>query len=260
MMDNNKMDTLMEKLFFNKPVKKNKCYLSRLNNKVSYTLNNCIIKTFFKTSIGYSINILLNDNDTTFFKEIDNLAIYNIMKNNNEWFENSLLDEEIKHLFKPSYCCQNNILKAQILFTKEPEIIINNISNNNMEDIIKILSNPLILKKYNINIKLNHLGLFFYPHESINKWIINTIILEDIDTNDNNDWSKNEIDADWTIIGNNSILDIDKKILELNSTKNNIINNLINIKNIENPNEKWENEITDLKKNIKNILSINDNR
>jgi DNA polymerase III delta prime subunit len=100
------------------------------------------------------------------------------------------------------------------------------------------------------NIEISLLGLYFYPKISINKWIIKTIEINNIEETNDSLWDRIEIENDWhyDIIEINN--QIDDEINKLKLTKdniNNVYNEIISLKNADNL---WENKINLLKKYI----------
>ena len=118
-----------------------------------------------------------------------------------------------------------------------------------------------------INITLSHIGLYIYKEKIVNKWFIKNIsILDDLYINDFT-INKEEIENEWentlkdTITNLNEVLyNYEKNKIKINNFTNINLDLINDIKNIKNTDKIWDNKISILKNNIKNILSIIDNR
>ena len=133
--------------------------------------------------------------------------------------------------------------------------------NNEIFDIFKNSD------KYIFNFKIKLLGLFIFKDKIVNKWLINEIKITNYKDDDDIEINNLDITKEWENTLNDTINSLDEyliiyknKIDKINSFK--IINTeLINeIKNMDISDKNWNNKIFILKNNIKNILSINDNR
>ena len=120
-----------------------------------------------------------------------------------------------------------------------------------------------------INITISNIGLYIFKEKIQNKWFIKEININNQDDVIISDFiiNKEEIENEWENTLNDTITNLNELVdtYEKNKIK---INNFINInldliqeiKNIKNTDKIWDNKISILKNNIKNILSINDNR
>ena len=138
---------------------------------------------------------------------------------------------------------------------------------------MEIDSNLLNILKNNknkiINITISNIGLYIFKEKIQNKWFIKEININNQDDVIISDFiiNKEEIENEWENTLNDTITNLNELVdtYEKNKIK---INNFINInlyliqeiKNIKNTDKIWDNKISILKNNIKNILSINDNR
>lgn len=257
-------------LFKNPEYKKNKCYVSSCNPTEKLVINELKIKDIkiMDNSKGYIINTILNEKNNKdnikIIKNIDDEAYDAIKKNNQLWFNNKLEDDELNKLYINSYNNDNNLISLILSINNPINIIIN---GNIIEDInilIKILTDYREINKYIINVEISHLGLYFYPKISSNKWIIKTININNYeDNNDDNSWNREEIENGWEedIQEINNNIQNNIKILEnLNSKINEIFKE---IKEMKYPDNNWENKLNLLKSVIctnNRILSIYDNR
>jgi hypothetical protein len=260
---------------FKTPVLKNKCYISHLTSPLKISLNEIKIKNIKKlnNSSGYYLNIYISQKSNKDVLEdinyIDKEALNSIILNNDKWFNNGLEIEELKELYNLSYCPQSNAINCILTSNIPYNININNIEHCDEEKLLEILFNIRDLKKYIISIDILHAGLYFYPELSINKWVIKSINLTDIEY-EKCEWDREEIENEWKNDVNEIIENINQDILikenvinELTEYKNNINTLITEIKNLETTDIIWENKINSLKDIIKKsnrILSTNDNR
>jgi hypothetical protein len=250
--------TTIYNLEFKAPILKNKCYISHVKSPLILKLNEVKIKNIKKlnNSSGYYINLYISPkNNIDIINDLsytDKEALDNIILNNDKWFNNGLEVDELKELYNFSYCPQSNtvncILSSNISYNA-------NINNEEIDEdkLLEILLNVRDLKNYIISIDILHAGLYFYPELSINKWIIKSIKLTDIEY-EKCEWDREDIENDWCYEVNNIVEDIDsniliieKQITELTEYKNNINTLIKEIKELETTDKNWENKIDTLK-------------
>jgi hypothetical protein len=248
-----------ENILLKTPYLKKNTYISELDKEVVLKLTNINIKNILKYRDYYIIELYLNNidniNDLTHIDE-NILNIYS--KKNKKWFDNELSKNELNELFLKSYCTH----------TCTTDIILNNdtiiIKNNKIVD----LNNDIIteLKNNDIEIEIEQkiLGIYISKKSIKIKWIISKIYIDTI-VNDM-ELNKEELENEWIDTFNETVEFLENKKIEYTKRMNNIEvfkkNNseLLNeIKNINNK-KSWNQKINILKNNIKNILSINDNR
>lgn len=263
-------------IIFKKPVLKNKIYVSTTVEPLKIQIYEAKIKNIqkLKNSNGYFINVYIPHNNeyqlNNTFMNIDNMALNTILDNNNTWFDNNLSDEELKDLYKPSYSEQYNTLNIILSDNNPINIIIDNIYYSDNDKLLEILSDVRNLKKYIINLEIQYIGLYIYKELSTNKWLIKSINISNIET-DNCSWDRDDIEESWNteVININSL--IDKKIEDSKNYIESLIKYKQNINDIyyealqlKYADKNWENKLNELKNNIigpKNrILSTNDNR
>jgi hypothetical protein len=266
----------MDDNLFKTPILKNKNYISYLTNPLKYQIYEVKIKNIqkLKSSNGYIITIYIpNDINNNLYNElikIDEHALNSILINNNKWFKNNLEEDELKKLYKSSYCKQTNTLNILISDTVPINININNKYHDNINEVLDILLDLRNLKNYIINIEVQHIGLYIYSEISTNKWIVKDINILNIE-HDKCSWNREDIENSWESEVNNINELIENKIVETNNYIDNLIkyrNNVNNIlkeaKNMKNADKNWETKLNELKKNIivsfNRILSTNDNR
>jgi hypothetical protein len=207
------------------------------------------------------LKIYINKDNINIFKNIDENFLLILKKNNNKWFSNNLKNNELIELFNYSFCSQTNTIDA--ILSNKSIITYNNVNMEISTELINILEK----NKNFINITVSHIGLYIFKEKIQNKWLINNISIFDNAVINDFTINKEEIDKEWENTLNDTITNLNELIdnYENNKVK---INNFINInldlikeiKNIKNTDKTWENKISILKNNIKNILSINDNR
>tara|TARA_B110000003_G_scaffold275778_1_gene319436 strand:+ start:168 stop:920 length:753 start_codon:yes stop_codon:yes gene_type:complete len=248
-----------ENILLKTPYLKKNTYISELDKEVILKLTNINVKNILKYRDYYIIQLYLNNidniNDIT---EIDEKILNIYSKKNKKWFDNELSKNELNELFFKSYCTH----------TSTTDIILNNdtiiIKNNKIVD----LNNDIIteLKNNDIEIEIEQkiLGIYISKKSIKIKWIITKIYIDTI-INDM-ELNKEELENEWIDTFNETVEFLENKKIEYTKRMNNIEvfkkNNseLLNeIKNITNK-KSWNQKINILKNNIKNILSINDNR
>lgn len=233
--------------------KKNK-YISVANNIIKININDIKIKNIQKIikSDNYYISIYIPEEIADTISKIDNEILEYIIKNNDNWFSNDLLPDELKEMFRESYCKQTKTLKILLSRSYHTKILMDN-KETEFDNILDILLNIRKYKKYIINIEIQHIGLYIYPELSCNKWIIKSINIINID-NEVLNWDKKEIENSW----NDNIIsvyeDIDNKInnlmMEIDKLKNykKEINKIFDEAcKINICNKKWEDKLTELK-------------
>ena len=248
-----------ESIILKKPYRKKNTYISELEKNISLKLTNINIKNITKYKNNYTIELYLNDNDI--INEINNIDrnILNIYsKKNNKWFDNNLNKSDIEELFSKSYCEHNNTI----------DIILNNdtivIKNNK----VVYLNNNIITELKNtdieIEIDLKILGIYISKDCIKIKWVINKICIDTVITD--MELNKEELEKEWIDTFNETILFLENRKIEYVKRMNDIeifkeknSESLYELKNISNK-KSWNQKINILKNNIKNILSINDNR
>jgi len=248
----------------NKPYFKKKAYISEAKKEFNINLNDIKINNINKisnNSNALKLNIYINNDNINTINNIDDKSLNILKKKNIEWFKNNLNNNELSELFNYSSCSQTNTIEAII---SNKSIITYN--NNNIE-INTELINILQKNKNFINITLSHIGLYIYKEKIVNKWFIKNIsILDDLYINDFT-INKEEIENEWentlkdTITNLNEVLyNYEKNKIKINNFTNINLDLINDIKNIKNTDKIWDNKISILKNNIKNILSIIDNR
>jgi len=228
------------------PQEKKECYVSYLEKPLKIELNEIKIKNV-RHGLECYLPKNLNEKSINIIEEIDKLS-YNTLKENPEWINNYVINNDIDILYKYSYI--EDISHINLLLNTKTKFTFNNIEKD-FEDLIQLLNNSKKFKDYNINIEIGFLGLFIYNDFIINKWLIKHIIVEEFN-DDNVDWNKNEIENDWE----NEIEHYENEIKERIENYNNSIlcakKLLEEIKNETNI-IVWEKKILKLKKYILKI-------
>lgn len=241
-------------IVFEKPIFKKKYYVSHLKDSTFYNMTDVVIKNITKIGShnGHSLNISINSDDVTFFKTIDDISIKDLKENNKIWFNNSLSEEDVISMFKSSYCEQNKCINAIIpddIDTKL-SIYLNN-KKCTMTDFLSLFNDVKVLKHHLINLQLQHIGMYIYTRQTINKWAIRKI---NIYTNDDIDIdTREDIEAFWKIniadcvnVLNGRIKLIEEKRYELHNTYESILE--------ERSSRLWEKKVHELSKLVNNIL------
>ena len=248
-----------ENLLLKTPYLKKNTYISELDKEVTIKLTNVNVKNILKYRDYYIIELYLNNidniNDLTHIDE----NIQNIYsKKNKKWFDNELSKNELNELFLKSYCTH----------TCTTDIILNNdtiiIKNNKIVDLNNDIISELKNNDIEIEIEQKILGIYISKTCIKIKWIITKISIDTIinDMELNNE----ELENEWIDTFNETVeylenrkIEYGKRINDIERFKENNSELLNEIK--KNTNKKsWNQKINILKNNIKNILSINDNR
>jgi len=246
-------------IIYKKPFNKVNYYISQLNNPIYYNLNDVKLNSLIKLSNnskndGYYLNVYLDKYDIEFFKEQDTEALFNLILNNNSWFDNKLSEEDIKLLYRQSYCSQSNTLKAILSYKVLPMITINDKIHHDTDELIRILSNPVNYKKYYMSFKIQNVGIYIYNSVCNIKWLIKSITINEINNDICNELSKEEIEIEWKQMIDEAFANIDNKILEYQNIKEKISAAYNNLIDIEDADKMWENKISEIKKYINNII------
>tara|TARA_B000000437_G_scaffold97110_1_gene70559 strand:+ start:917 stop:1678 length:762 start_codon:yes stop_codon:yes gene_type:complete len=247
-----------------KPYFKKKAYISESTKEININLYDCKINNFTKisnNSNAIKLKVYINNNEILDIKNIDDQLFDFLAINNYSWFDNNLNYEELKKLFQYSFCSQTNTIDA--ILSNNTNIFFNNNNIDLNNNLLSLLKN----NKYLFSIKLKHIGFYIFKEKLQNKWLIKEIYISDYNNFDHDLFNKIEIEEEWSNTLNETITNLNNIILDYH-TKINKINNFIDInknllteiKNINNNDKLWDNKINILKNNIKNILSINDNR
>jgi hypothetical protein len=226
------------------PQEKKQCFVSYLDRPLNIELNEIKIKNI-KHGLECHLPKKLNESSIAIIEDIDKMS-YNTLIENIDWYNKN--DEDLDLIYKNSYL--DDISHLNLLINNKTKFIFNNI-NKDFEDLIQILNNSKKFKDYNINIEIGFLGLFIYDDLIINKWIIKTINIEELN-DDYLDWNKTEIELDWINEIDNYENIINDKIETYNKTLLSAKKLLEEIKNETNITI-WEKKILKLKKYILKI-------
>lgn len=241
-------------IVFEKPVFKKKYYVSHLKDSTFYNMTDVTIKNITKigSNNGHSLNISINSDDVTFFKTIDDISINDLKTNNEIWFNNGLSEEDVISMFKSSYCEQNKCINAVIPDDVDTKlsIYLNN-KKCTMADFLCLFNDVKVLKHHIINLQLQHIGMYIYTRQTINKWAIRKIIIYtddaiDIDSREDIEefWKTNIAECDNVL--KSRIKLIEDKRFELQNAYENILQ--------EKSSKLWEKKINRLSKLVNNIL------
>ena len=247
-----------ENIKLKKPYLKKNTYISELENELILKLNNKNIKNISKQKDNYIIELYLNNIDNiNEIKNIDNEILKSYSKKNKKWFDNNLTELDINELFINSYCAQNNII--HIILDDNTDIIF----NNKIVDLNNDIINELKKNNIEIDIGIKLFGIVISKNSIKTKWIITKL---SIDIINNIELNNKELEVEWVDTFNDivSILDAkkieySKRMKEIDIFKEKNKELLDEIKKIDDK-KYWNLKINILKNNIKNILSINDNR
>jgi hypothetical protein len=194
-------------------------------------------------------------NDQVFFKEVDETGIYSLLANNCSWFSNDLNEDDIKSMYIPSLCSQNNTINVYV--QNSPSDMIGIKVNNKaatFEEFMKIVNDMSYVKKYTINAKLYHTGLYIYPGQTMHKWTLQTMNIHSVEDNMLDDDELGDIETFWGDLVNKSDETLVERIKEYENTRVNLKTLYSQILQEKKSHKDWESKITGLKKMIQNII------
>lgn len=179
------------------PVRKDNKYVLHPSNPIKKYIIDVKIKSIRKliNSKGYNIVIYISSDTNidiiTELIEFDKQIIDMIENNASAWFGKTFTTDEITELYNRSFCKQTKTMNIILTDKQIKNILYNNKNIEDVETIVKILKDNNHFKKCVINITIDYCGLYIYSETTSNKWIINTLDVTDIN-GDNNDWVTNE--------------------------------------------------------------------
>lgn len=252
----------MNDITLKSPIFKKKSYICLSKNEYIIDLYDQKIVDLYKiTNNSNAIKLSVNINNKELKEKIDDIDIItcNILKKKyKKWFNEEI---NIDEYYEKSICKQTN--RIEMILSNDSIIIY----NNEKIELDRSLYNILKNKKNLIKIKLKYIGLYIYKQKIENKWIIKEIDINDKYNDDEFIITNDEIISEWENTLNDTIFGLDDLVKDYNNKlniiekfKNNNLNLLNDIKNSKNNNNLFFYKIDLLKNNIKNILSINDNR
>jgi hypothetical protein len=255
-------------ILYKTPKLKKNIYISEPEEAIVVNITDIKIKKIIKLSNGkgYKIYIYIGnshcDKEVKYINNTDTNSLNQLLLNNNNWFNNNLTESEITELYINSFCNQTKTLEVKLL-TIETNIMINNKICNNDTELSELFSNINKYKQYIISVEICNKGIHIYKNKSQNEWTIKSLYFTNINNDNNIDWSKNEIDTEWSIMLNETIHKLDENLIKLTKKIDDInnfktINNqlLKEIKESNTPDKNWENKIDKIKNNIKNIIYL----
>lgn len=223
---------------FKKPEYKKKYYIAHTEKPINYNLTDVTIKQMLKlkNDKGYmlTVNCTNSSDHKEFFNNIDDACIKQLIENNSTWFDNDLTQENIKTMFNPSYCLQNNIVSIFLP------------NGLNIED-IRDTSRKIL------NLKIQHIGMYIYSDQTINRWAVKAINIHNIEDVYMTE-SKEDIEAYWDQRVKQSIAALDIKISNIRETQDKLNELYSSIITEKFSNKEWEYKIRDLQTLIQNII------
>ena len=249
-----------ENIVLKNPYLKKNIYISELKNDLIFNLNNINIKNILKNRDYYILDVYLNDTyDKKMFIDIDNKILDKYNKKNKKWFSNDLNEADIISMYKKSYCEHNNTID---MILNDNTIIL---KNNEEVFLTNDIINDLKKKNNQILIQTKLIGVYISNKQINIKWLITKLNIDFVNE-ENIEVDNLELEKEWNDTLNETIeylstkkIEYQKKCKEIDIFKEININLLEEIKNINND-KTWNQKINILNNNIKNILSINDNR
>jgi len=241
---------MSSEILYSSPVLHKNIYISQVSSTVTHNKIDIKINKIYKSSNnnGYILNIYTDHNDELFLKNIDDIALLSLLSNNDNWFKNSLSEDDIKYMFKRSFCSQTNTMVATI--TNYTNIFVEG-KRIEIEDFVKILSDISQMKQYTVNITLQLSGLYIQTSHTNNKWVIKCVNLyttDEIDTD-----SKDELEEFWGTMLEECEKTLNNRISMIEKNKRNLKDLYSCIAKTKNPKD-WDNKISEFKKLIQNII------
>jgi hypothetical protein len=194
--------------------------------------------TKLKNEKGYML--VVKNAAQVFFDKIDKSSIDQLVINNSTWFENDLFEEDIRQMFKPSYCSQNNTVN--IFLPSEICLDIPNVQEYLCHTSGKVL-----------NIKIHHMGMYVYPEQTVNRWVAKSINIHSIDDVHMTE-TKEDIEAYWLEQVQRCNEMLDTKIQNIKEIQAKVHSEYSAIVAEKFSNKNWECKIRDLQSLIQNII------
>lgn len=227
-------------IIFKKPEFKKKYYLANTEKPVYFNLTDVTIKQMIKMKNDKGYMLIAKSSGKEFFDAVDNTSMKQLLDNNSVWFDNDLTEEDIRQMFNPSYCDQYNVVS--IFLPSEVYTGITNIQEYMCHTAGKVL-----------NFKIQHIGMYIYPNQTVNRWAVKTINmhnLEDVHLTE----SKEDIDAYWEEQVKKCDQVLISKIKYIHDTQEKLHNQYSSIVAEKFSNKDWECKIKDLQILIQNII------
>jgi len=230
---------------YDNPVMKNKHYYCSVNENISFTLIDTIIKHFYRTNNGYILKIFLTENDKKSIDYVDNIGLATLLSKSKEWLNSDLVDDDIEQLYSSSYCKQTNIM--DLIVTDKTRIKINDVSVDFDDIIEKIKDN-----KYQLNVKIQYTGMAIYQEYTKHRWIVKEIYVNSVD--DIRMDSREAIEDFWENMVNDSINELTLQVNKIENKKKNLRKLILEVKEMKNTNNSWESKIAEIQGLVQNII------
>lgn len=227
------------------PIMKNTHYYCSVNENISFTLIDTIVKQFYRTKNGYVLKIFLTENDKKIIDNIDNIGLATLLLKSKEWLNSDLVDDDIEQLYTTSYCKQTHIM--DLMVTDKTRTKINDVSAD-FDDITEKIKDH----KFQFNVKIQYLGMAIYKEYTKHRWIVKEINMNSVD--DIRMDSKETIEEFWENMVNDSINELNVQINKLENKKKNLKKLILEIKEIKNINNSWESKISEIQGLVQNII------
>lgn len=227
------------------PIMKNTHYYCSINENISFTLIDTIVKQFYRTKHGYILKIFLTENDKKNIDIIDDIGLATLLSKSKEWLKSDLHDDDIEQLYTSSYCKQTQIM--DLIVTDKTRTKINDVLAD-FGDIIEKIKDH----KYQFNIKIQYLGMAIYQEYTKHRWIVKEINMNSVD--DIRMDSKEAIEEFWENMVNDSINELNMQVNKIENKKKNLKKLILEVKEIKNINNSWESKISEIQGLVQNII------
>lgn len=235
---------------YDTPVKIKNYFLSRTKTKIFHDIIDVKIVNIIKLKDGFLLSVSVDKNTQEFLKSIDDESILELLTHNQEWFNNNLKDEEIVNMFHRSYCEQSFIMNVYLKPSRCIQVNINN-KEVDITELLTKLSDLSFFKQNTVNIRLQLIGMYIYTKQTHNKWCVHNINIYE-NTEDAIPDSKDDIEIFWKEMISKCNDTLDKRIKNIEGTKNDLQKLYIEIQKSEK--KVWDEKIMELKKLVQNIL------
>jgi hypothetical protein len=177
---------------FQEPIKKGNKLILMYKNPPIKNIVDARIKSINKlaNNTGYVFNVYIApSNNSDIIRELiafDKEIMSSIEDNSLKWFDRQFDMSEITELYHKSFCNQTKTIGVILTNKQVRNMMYNNKVFQDIDDIVNILADDNIAKKFFVNITMEYYGLYIYSETTSNKWIIRKIDISNINEDDNN--------------------------------------------------------------------------
>lgn len=188
------------RMFLDTPKKKNGVYVSKMrgddkNSTIRIKINNAkFVGLNNIPGSGDLLRIWIPPTSVSVLEElksIDENSLNIIIENNEKWFKNSLLPDQIKEFFRPSLNTLNNTMAILNTLTQQSLIV----HDSNVVDSLSDID----FAATRINVEIEAQGFYFFQKKCGIRWIIRKLAAETETLNEStDDWvDRAAIEKEW---------------------------------------------------------------